>query len=73
LSEVLLADLSQLGPSELVKCFGISWGYRKVFTSNEPISECLYLDFVTLFLRSEAWCRLARQFQSQLLNEQLGV
>ncbi len=38
-----------------------------------PLSECLYLNFVTLFLRSEARCRLARQLQSQLLNEQLGV
>src|SRR5713101_1733460 len=38
-----------------------------------PLSECLYLNFVTLFLRSVARCRLARQLQSQLLNEQLGV
>jgi len=38
-----------------------------------PLSECLYLDFVPLFLCSEARCRLARQLQSQLLNEQLGV
>jgi hypothetical protein len=33
-----LADLSQLGTSEPVKCFGISCGYRKVFTTNGPAS-----------------------------------
>ncbi len=34
-----LTDLSQLGSSGLVKCFGINWGYRKVFTSLRTNSQ----------------------------------